>query len=184
MAEATKVASPLRRFMTSLPVFSGEMRRFWRPWCRRHLELLQAPVWRLRVQAPAKRISSNARSMVTSSAGLCAAAALVRWNCGGRVRAHHNPKTGIAQVTFDPLPGGIELADADKLAQSGARLFKDAHVASAWYGFGVPIRDPAELVVTLRNAIGGELRHAPAQRGRTCLNPANPGPTGLRPVRR
>jgi len=87
---------------------------------------------------------------------------LVRWNCSGRVRAHHNSKTGIAQVTFDPLPGCIELASADKLAPSGARLFKDAHVISAWCGFGVPIRDPAELVVTLRNSIG-EL-HAPAQR--------------------
>ena len=88
---------------------------------------------------------------------------LVRWNCSGRVRAHHNLRTGIAQVTFDPLPGGIELAGTDKLAQSGARALKQTQVVSAWYGFGVPIRDPTEFVVTLRNAIG-ELRHAPAQR--------------------
>jgi hypothetical protein len=88
---------------------------------------------------------------------------LVRWNCSGRVRAHHNPRTGIAQVTFDPLPGGIELAGTDKLAHSGARALKPTQVVSAWYGFGVPIRDPAELVVTLRNAIGAQ-RHAAAQR--------------------
>ena len=88
---------------------------------------------------------------------------LVRRNCSGRVRAHHNPKTGIVQVTFHPLPGGIELISTDKLAPAGAKPFKEAHVISAWYGFGVPISDPAELVVTLRNAIG-QPRHAPAQR--------------------
>jgi hypothetical protein len=88
---------------------------------------------------------------------------LVRWTCSGRVRAHHNPKTGIAQVTFDPLPGGIELSSADKLAQSSARPFKEAQVIGAWYGFGVPIRDPAELAALLRKSVGG-VRHAPAQR--------------------
>jgi hypothetical protein len=101
-------------------------------------------------------------ALESTGAGKAHLAERSRWNCSGRVRAHHNSKTGIAQVTFDPLPGGIELASADKLAPSGARLFKDAHVISAWWGFGVPIRDPAELVVTLRNSIG-EL-HAPAQR--------------------
>lgn len=88
---------------------------------------------------------------------------LMRWTYSGRLRAHHNPKTGIAQVTFDPLPGGIELASADKLAQPGARPFKQALVIGAWYGFGVPIRDPAELAVMLRKTIDG-VRHAPAQR--------------------
>ena len=88
---------------------------------------------------------------------------LVRWTCSGRVRAHHNSKTGIAQVTFDPLPGGIELASADKIVQSGARPFKQAQVISAWYGFGVPIRDPAELAVMLRKTIDA-VRHAPARR--------------------
>jgi hypothetical protein len=88
---------------------------------------------------------------------------LVRWTSSGRVRAHHNPKTGIAQVTFDPLPGGIELAGADKLAQPAARPFKQAPVIGAWYGFGVPIRDPAELAVLLRKTIDG-VRQAPAQR--------------------
>jgi hypothetical protein len=88
---------------------------------------------------------------------------LVRWTCSGRVRAHHNPNTGIAQVTFDPLPGGIELSSTDKLAQFGARPFKEAQVISAWYGFGAPIRDPAELATLLRKTIGGA-RHAPAQR--------------------
>jgi hypothetical protein len=88
---------------------------------------------------------------------------LVRWMCSGRVRAQHNPKTGIAQITFDPLPGGIELASADKLARSGARLFKQAQVISAWYGFGVPIRDPADLAGMLRKTIDGA-RQAPALR--------------------
>jgi hypothetical protein len=104
-----------------------------------------------------RRINGDVVSRFMRGAGL------VRWNCSGRVRAHHNPKTGVAQLTFDPLPGGIELAGTDKLAQSGARQIKDGHVVSAWYGFGVPIRDPAELVVTLRNAIG-EPRHATARR--------------------
>jgi hypothetical protein len=84
-------------------------------------------------------------------------------SCSGCARAHHNPKTGIAQVTFDPLPGGIELISTDSFAWSGARPFKDAHDVSAWYGFGVPIRDPAEIVVMLRNVIV-EPRHAPVRR--------------------
>lgn len=88
---------------------------------------------------------------------------LVRWACSGRVRTHHNPKTGIAQVTFDPLPGGLELSSADKLAHSATRPFKEAQVIGAWYGFGVPIRDPAELAALLRKTVGG-VRHAPAQR--------------------
>ena len=88
---------------------------------------------------------------------------LVRWTCSGRMRAHHNPKTGLVQVTFDPLPGGLELAGADKLVQPAARPFKQAQAISAWYGFGVPIRDPAELAVMLRKTIDG-VRHAPAQR--------------------
>jgi hypothetical protein len=88
---------------------------------------------------------------------------LVRWTCYGRMRAHHNPKTGIAQITFDPLPGGIELASADRLARPGARPFKQAHVISAWYGLGVPIRDPADLAGMLRKTIDGT-RHAPALR--------------------
>jgi hypothetical protein len=88
---------------------------------------------------------------------------LVRWTCSGRVCAHHNPKTGIAQVTFDPLPGGIELSITDKVAQSGARPFRGAQAISAWYGFGIPIRDPAELANLLRKTFGG-VRHAPARR--------------------
>jgi hypothetical protein len=88
---------------------------------------------------------------------------LVRWTCSGRVRAHHNPNTGIAQITFDPLPGCVELSGTDKLAQSGAGPFKEAQVISAWYGFGAPIRDPAELVTLLRKTIGGA-PHAPARR--------------------
>jgi hypothetical protein len=104
-----------------------------------------------------RRINGDALSRFTRGGGL------VRWTCSGRVRAHHNPKTGIAQITFDPLPGGIELSSADKLAQPAARPFKEAQVISAWYGFGVPMRDPAELAALLRKTLGG-VRHAPAQR--------------------
>jgi hypothetical protein len=67
------------------------------------------------------------------------------------VRAFLNAKTAAAQVTFDPLPGGIELTSMAKTDASGARLGKRAHEAIAWCGFGVPICDPAELVLTLRN---------------------------------
>jgi hypothetical protein len=88
---------------------------------------------------------------------------LVRWACSGRMRAHHNPNTGTAQVTADPLPGGIELSSTDNLAQSGARPFKQAQVISAWYGFGAPIRDPAELAALLRRTIG-RVRRPSAQR--------------------
>jgi hypothetical protein len=88
-------------------------------------------------------------------------AELVRWIFEGPVHAFINPKTGAAQVAFEPLPGGIELTGADKTDSSSARLCKRANEAAAWYGFGVPIRDPAELVLMLRNEIA-ESRHAHA----------------------
>jgi hypothetical protein len=104
-----------------------------------------------------RRINGDSLSRFLRGGGL------VRWTCSGRVRAHHNSKTGHAQVTFDPLPGGIELSSADKLVQSGTRPFKETQVISAWYGFGAPIRDPAELAALLRKTLG-EVRRAPAQR--------------------
>jgi hypothetical protein len=86
---------------------------------------------------------------------------LVRWTFEGRVRAFLNTKTAAAQVTIDPLPGGIELTGMAKTDASGARLGKRGHEAIAWCGFGVPICDPAELVLTLRNEIA-EFRHPAA----------------------
>jgi hypothetical protein len=56
-------------------------------------------------------------------------------------------------VTFDELPGGVTLASKSPFAASVARALERCHDATAWYGFGVPIRDPAEAVMTLRNEI-------------------------------
>jgi hypothetical protein len=90
-------------------------------------------------------------------------AGLARWIFGGAVRAFVNPKTGAAQVAFEPLPGGIELASAEKFDPSGSKLCKRMNEATAWYGFGVPISDPANIVLMLRNEISAS-RHASARR--------------------
>jgi hypothetical protein len=86
-------------------------------------------------------------------------AGLVRWAFEGSVRAFVNARTAAAQVTFEPLPGGIEFIAADKLDASSAKAGKRSNAASAWYGFGVPIRDPADIVMMLRNEIA-QSRHA------------------------
>jgi hypothetical protein len=86
---------------------------------------------------------------------------LVRWACQGPVRAFINPKTSAAQVAFEPLPGGIELANTEKLDLPATKLCKRANAAIAWYGFGVPISDPADIVLMLRNDISAS-RHARA----------------------
>jgi hypothetical protein len=92
-------------------------------------------------------------------------AGLARWTFDGAVRAFINPRTNAAQVAFEPLPGGMELANMDKFDLSGARLCKRANGATAWYGFGVPMRDPADIVLMLRNEIGAARRaHAHARR--------------------
>jgi len=88
---------------------------------------------------------------------------LARWTFGGAVRAFVNPKTGAAQVAFEPLPGGIELASAEKLELSGSKLCKRTNEATAWYGFGVPVSDPADIVLMLRNEISAS-RHTPPRR--------------------
>src|SRR5262249_57387714 len=90
---------------------------------------------------------------------------LIRWACEGPVRAFINAKTSAAQVAFEPLPGGIELANSDKLDLAGTKLCKRTNAATAWYGFGVPIKDPADIVLMLRNDISAS-RHAyaPARR--------------------
>jgi len=86
---------------------------------------------------------------------------LVRWACQGPVRAFINPKTSAAQVAFEPLPGGIELANTEKPDLPATKLCKRANAAIAWYGFGVPISDPADIVLMLRNDISAS-RHARA----------------------
>jgi hypothetical protein len=86
-------------------------------------------------------------------------AGLMRWTFNGAVRAFINPRTGAAQVAFEPLPGGVELARADPIELPGARPGKRSTEAIAWYGFGVPISDPAEIVLMLRKKIGSS-RHA------------------------
>jgi hypothetical protein len=90
-------------------------------------------------------------------------AGLARWTFGGAVHAFVNPKTGAAQVAFEPLPGGIELASAEKFDVVGSKLRKRTNEATAWYGFGVPVRDPADIVLRLRNEISAS-RHGPARR--------------------
>jgi hypothetical protein len=107
-----------------------------------------------------RRVNGDVLSRFMNGAGL------VRWMFEGPVHAFINPKTGAAQVAFEPLPGGIELTGTDKLDSSSARLCTRANEAVAWYGFGVPIRDPAELVLMLRNEIA-EARRVQAHARRT-----------------
>jgi hypothetical protein len=92
-------------------------------------------------------------------------AGLARWTFDGAVRAFTNPRTGAAQVAFEPLLGGIELASTDKFDLPSTKLCKRANEATAWYGFGVPISDPADIVLMLRNDISASRRaHAHARR--------------------
>jgi len=86
---------------------------------------------------------------------------LARWIFEGPIRAFINPKTSAAQVAFEPLPGGIELANTDKADLPSTKLCKGANEVSAWYGFGVPISDPADIVLMLRKEISAP-RHAHA----------------------
>jgi hypothetical protein len=101
-----------------------------------------------------RRVSGDTLSRFMSRGGLA------RWAFEGPVHALINPHTGAAQVAFEPLPGGIEFISTNKFDPSGA---KRASEAMAWYGFGVPISDPADLVLRLRNEIS-DPRHAHARR--------------------
>jgi hypothetical protein len=91
-------------------------------------------------------------------------AGMTRWTFAGTVHAFVNPKTGAAQVAFEPLPGGIELINTDKLDPS-TKVSGRSNETMAWYGFGVPVSDPADIVLKLRNQITTS-RHtsAPARR--------------------
>ena len=85
---------------------------------------------------------------------------MTRWTFDGAVHAFINPKTGAAQVAFEPLPGGIELTSAAKFDSPSAKLARRMNEAVAWYGFGVPVSDPADIVLTLRHEISAS-RQAP-----------------------
>jgi hypothetical protein len=101
----------------------------------------------VRPQESRHRLNGDALARFMAGAGL------VRWAFEGSVRAFVNIRTAAAQVTFEPLPGGVEFIAADNLDSSSAKAGKRANAASAWYGFGVPIRDPADIVMMLRNEI-------------------------------
>jgi hypothetical protein len=90
-------------------------------------------------------------------------AGLTRWTFDGAVRAFINPRTGAAQVAFEPLPGGIEFASTDNFDSPGTKISRRTNEATAWYGFGIPITDPADIVLMLRNEISAA-RHAHASR--------------------
>jgi hypothetical protein len=88
-------------------------------------------------------------------------AGLTRWTFDGAVRAFINPRTGAAQVAFAPLPGGIEFASTDNFDSPSTKICRRTNEATAWYGFGVPISDPADIVLMLRNKISAS-HHAAA----------------------
>jgi hypothetical protein len=98
---------------------------------------------------------SDALSRFMSGAGL------TRWTFDGAVHAFINPNTGAAQVAFEPLPGGIELMSSEDFASPGTKPSRRTNEAAAWYGFGVPVSDPADIVLMLRNEISAS-RHARA----------------------
>jgi hypothetical protein len=75
-----------------------------------------------------------------------------RWNFRGRVRAYVNPsgaaQAGSAQLTFDGLPGGIELIGTG--ADTASRRCERAHEVAAWYGLGALDCSPADAIAALR----------------------------------
>jgi hypothetical protein len=99
--------------------------------------------------------NGNALSRFMTGAGLA------QWTFAGPAHAFINVKAGAAQVAFEPLPGGIELTSTEKIDLPSAKRSAWTNEATAWYGFGIPKRDPAEIVLMLRNEIGAS-RHAHA----------------------
>jgi hypothetical protein len=83
-----------------------------------------------------------------------------RWSFSGRIRAHLSTGTKRAQIWFEDLPGGITLAATGKSALSLPKALRDAHEIRAWYGFGIPRRNPADAVMNLRNEIAMPRRRA------------------------
>lgn len=80
-------------------------------------------------------------------------AEFARWNFSGRIRAHLGTGARTAQISFEDLPGGIALTHTGTSALPLPKALAAMHDVSAWYGFGVPLRNPADAVVKLRNEI-------------------------------
>ncbi len=73
-------------------------------------------------------------------------------------------RNGRAQVTFDEFPGGITLVSRNGFPASIFRVFEQCHDVSAWYGCGVPRRDPAKVIVALRDQVADPRHTAIASR--------------------
>jgi hypothetical protein len=84
---------------------------------------------------------------------------LARWAFVGLARAYLHPRGDLAQVTFDHLPGAIEMIGAASGASPPESSSPQCQDALAWYGLGVPAHSPTEVMATLRNDIN-ELRRA------------------------
>ena len=78
---------------------------------------------------------------------------------GREVMDGHEGMMWIHGHSSTPMCGGVDLIATDKLESPSARSGKRAHAAEAWYGFGVPVRDPADIVMMLRNETT-DSRHA------------------------
>lgn len=87
---------------------------------------------------------------------------LAKWTFHGRVRAHVDPAAGTVQVAFDELPGSITFVSEPKSPTLASRSLARSHEASAWYGFGTPIRRPDAAIETLRDAVAARSRRAKA----------------------
>jgi hypothetical protein len=85
---------------------------------------------------------------------------LAKWTFHGRVRAHVDPAAGTVQVAFDELPGSITFVSEPKTPTLASRSLARSHEASAWYGFGTPIRRPDAAIETLRDAVAAGTRRA------------------------
>jgi hypothetical protein len=92
-------------------------------------------------------------------------AKFARWNFSGMVRAHLGTDARMAQISFEDLPGGIALTRTGTSVLSLPKTLADMHDVSAWYGFGVPLRNPADAVVELRNEIAALRRPEAGTRG-------------------
>lgn len=79
---------------------------------------------------------------------------IARWNFRGRMRAYVNPSDAAAaasaQVMFDGLPGGIELAGTGKFTETISRRTERMHEVAGWYGFGALTCSPTDAIATLR----------------------------------
>lgn len=79
---------------------------------------------------------------------------LARWHFRGRVRAYVSSSSAAAvvgaQVTFDGLPGGVQMISTGKALDTISKRWERAHEVTAWYGLGALDCSPAEAVAALR----------------------------------